>query len=582
MAGLLLALLALLATLQYRWLGEVSQLEGERMEAAIQAAAEGFATELDREVTRAFLQFFPPRQREPAPLGPHYAAALEQWRETAPYPRLVRELVYARRTEGEWSLECLEAAAGRFASCPWPPELPRLRRRLEAAAPREEPVEPPRFRPLILAEEVPALALPVLDFPAPSRDRETGREPTLAGYVVILLDQDYLREELLPALGARHFSAGGGAGYDFAVLEGDWGGEVLFTSNPALPPEAYRSADVELGVLTLLHWDELRRLALGSGESWRSLRPLLAAALESGEPLWRLVVRHRAGSLERAVAATRRRNLVVGFGVLLLLLLAVGFLWSAARRAQRLAGQQMEFVAGISHDVRTPLAAIRSLAQNLADGIVAEPEQVRRYGTALQREGERLSRMAEQILEFSGIAANTRTYALEPVAVTEIVEGALADNQLLLEEEGVEVELDLAPGLPPLLADAQALRRALSNLIDNAVKYGGEARWLGIRAGDGDGPAGPEVALQVSDRGPGIPAGEHGRLFEPFYRRRQAVAAQIRGSGLGLSLVRHIVEAHGGRVEVRSESGRGSTFTLHLPALREERHGERQDPAGRG
>ncbi len=278
---------------------------------------------------------------------------------------------------------------------------------------------------------------------------------------------------------------------------------------------------------------------------------------------WTLVVRRRGGSLDEMVAAFRRRNLAIGAGIVALAAVTTALMTIATQRAQRLARQQMEFVAAVTHELNTPLTAIRSAGQNLADGVVAEPAQVRRYGDLILGEGRRLSRLVSQVLDYAGIESGRQAYALQPTAVGEAVAGALEDCRALLAERRARVESDLDPRLPAVVADPAALRRALRNLVENAAKYGGPDPWIGILARH----AGGEVAITVEDHGPGIRREDLPHLFEPFFRSRQAGADTPPGSGLGLSVVSRIARAHRGRVTCASGGGRrGSAFTLHLPA----------------
>jgi len=263
------------------------------------------------------------------------------------------------------------------------------------------------------------------------------------------------------------------------------------------------------------------------------------------------------------VRALRWHNLAASLGILGLLATTAIVLVATTQRARRLARQQIEFVAGVTHELHTPLAAIRAAGENLADGVVAEPAQVRRYGALIEGEGRRLSTLVAQLLELAGIQSG-RAYRFEPVEVGAIVDGALTESRWLLEQAGVAVERDVPDHLPQVLADTGALRRAVQNLIENGVKYGGQEGWLRVRARATDG--GVEIA--IADRGPGIRRDELRHLFEPFFRGRDAAAAGVPGVGLGLALVRHIAEAHGGRVSVASEADGqpGSVFTLQLPA----------------
>jgi signal transduction histidine kinase len=276
-----------------------------------------------------------------------------------------------------------------------------------------------------------------------------------------------------------------------------------------------------------------------------------------------LIIKHRGGSLEAVVAGARRKNLTVSLGVLALLAVSIALIIISSRRAERLARQQMEFVAGVSHELRTPLAVIRAAGENLSDGVIAEGEQVRRYGALIASEGRRLTEMVEQALEFSGIQSGRKTYQMSPARIDEIIAEAMAASQAMIKEGGFEIEKDIQSGLPMIAADRAALSRAIQNLLSNAVKYSGENRWIRIRASSDE----RQVSIAIEDRGMGIEAADLPHIFEPFHRGRAPLAAQIHGNGLGLSLVRHIITAHGGEVGVESKAGSGSSFTLRLPAV---------------
>ena len=296
---------------------------------------------------------------------------------------------------------------------------------------------------------------------------------------------------------------------------------------------------------------------------------------------WVLMAKHRAGSLEAAVAAVRWRNLMISSGVLLLLTLAVGLILVSARRAQALARQQLEFVAAVSHELRTPVSVIGAAAGNLADGVVGDPQRVRKYGETIQGEARRLAETVERVLQLAGIAAGRAAASQTVVGPADLVREAIAECRPEIDAAGVTVETAIDEGLPLVGGDLAALRSALRNLISNAVKYGGTSRWVRVSASTNQGPTGRaptvlpfgewraaagQVVFTVEDRGLGISAEDRHHVFEPFYRGREAISQQIQGSGLGLNIVMRIAEAHGGRVTVSSEPGKGSTFTLALPA----------------
>ena len=227
----------------------------------------------------------------------------------------------------------------------------------------------------------------------------------------------------------------------------------------------------------------------------------------------------------------------------------------------------MEFVAGVSHELRTPLAVICSAAENLADGVINNRDQIKRYGGLIRDEGRRLTGMVEQVLEFAGAQSGRKNYELRTTDLSRVIEDAVTACRMQLAEGDFKFERKIAPHLPLINADAAALSRAIQNLLSNAMKYGGDSRWIGLSAEPVKTANGEEVLIGVSDRGLGIAPSEQERVFEPFYRGKEAQAAQIRGNGLGLSLVKHIVAAHGGRVSVESKVGQGSEFVLRLPVL---------------
>jgi signal transduction histidine kinase len=241
-------------------------------------------------------------------------------------------------------------------------------------------------------------------------------------------------------------------------------------------------------------------------------------------------------------------------------------------RARRLARLQMDFVAGVSHELRTPLAVICSAADNLAEGVVSgSDDQVRRYGELVRNEGRRLTQMVEQLLQYAGRQTGKKKMVLRLVQVGEIVDTTLADLHSLIEPEGFVVEKTIEPGLPLVQADPGALVQCLRNLINNAMRYGGDSKWFGIRGRKAVEAKLPEVQLTVEDRGMGIEPDDLPYIFDPFYRGKAAQSAQSPGSGLGLSLTKGMIESMGGKISVKSVPGAGSSFTLHLPCVWKER-----------
>ncbi|HSB10892.1 MAG TPA: HAMP domain-containing sensor histidine kinase [Blastocatellia bacterium] len=283
-------------------------------------------------------------------------------------------------------------------------------------------------------------------------------------------------------------------------------------------------------------------------------------------PRWQLVINHRAGSLDAAVAQARRRNLLASFGILSLLAGSVVIVIIISRRAQKLARKQMDFIAGVSHEFRTPLAVIHAISENLADGLITEQQQIEQCGVVIRNDTRRLAGMVEQVLEFAGASRGKNLYQPQPVDVKEMIEQALSANPILEAQKGWQVEREIEADVPPVLADRAALASAVRNIIDNAVKYGGERHWIGIKAKQRSDDHASTVEITIADRGIGIRESDLSHKFEPFYRGREVVEAQVHGNGLGLSLVKNIIEAHGGTIAVSSVHGEGTAFRLSLPA----------------
>ena len=436
---------------------------------------------------------------------------------------------------------------------------------------------------------------------------------TILGFTIVRLDPAVVRDTLLASLAARHFHGDDEeVDYRVAVVQRDDVTNVVWESEAGVARLIAGSPDVSQNFMAPRP-DQMLVFARGGSGSVPPPPPPVQVQVEtpgsgavaidrsrtenyvvsmveretrgdrgnrvstrSGfgpfDGRWVLMAKHRAGSLEAAVAAVRQRNLLVCSSVLLLLTMAIGLIVVSARRALELARQQMEFVAAVSHELRTPVSVIGAAAGNLADGVVGDPARVRKYGETIQDEARRLAETVERVLQLAGIAAGRAAAAQVAVQPSDLVHDSVGACRTEIERAAVQVEIDIALDLPPVLGDVTALRSALQNLISNAVKYGGEARWLRVSAKSasgarGSGSGNKNVIFTVEDHGLGIDADDRKHIFEPFYRGRTAVSEQIQGSGLGLNLVARIAEAHGGRVTVTSEPGKGSVFTISLPAV---------------
>jgi signal transduction histidine kinase len=573
----LLVLLPALAVLQYRWVGQVSEAERERMQHNLRNAASQFRDAFDLEVGRALvsLQVGPITARDGA--SEQYTDRYEAWVDTSEHPQLVSNIFLVDADSAQLRIRRFDQATHAFEPVAWPDVLERWRPEFERQL-RDFNTGVAIDRRGAFADEESLIISPLRNLIGPGG---AGGQPTsitpVFGFTVMQLDMRYMQEQILPALARRFFIHEEGDSYRVAVVSVTTPSRVLYKSDPSAPVDAASADATEIffGVRGGGGGGGARfffgrggagiRLAPGNPNEERRVPPAEPRAMRDEERgRWRLLVQHASGSLETAVASVRRRNLGLSFGMLLLLSVSVALLAAASRRAHRLAEQQMEFVAGVTHELRTPVAVIRSAAENLSHGVVGHTEKVKRYGAMIESEARRLGEMIESVLQYAGLESGAALGNTAAVAPAEIIDAAI-DTAIAATGAGtLTVQRDIAPDLPSVMGDAAALRSAIQNLIANAVKYGGADRWVGVRAEHLAGRR-PEICITVSDHGAGIPAADLPHIFEPFYRGSEAVAGQVHGNGLGLSLVRRIALAHGGRVAVSSKPHVGTTFTLTLP-----------------
>jgi len=574
----LLILLPTLAVLQYQWVGQLSTAARERLQRNVRIAAGQFREGFDGEIVRAVLslQVGPATVREG--VSERYSDRFNTWLNTASHPQIVSNVLVVDGDSGQLRLRRWNPDLDALEATEWRPPLEKWRPQVEQEF-RDFRAGRAFDRRLVLRGEDSLILVPLRNLVVPARPTTGPQTVTpVFGFTIIELNMPYIREQMLPELAARHFTHVEGDVYRVAVTATADPSSVLYRSDPDAPVDPAR-ADASASLFGIgnqaFFFGRPPRPPVGDvspREAGTQLRSpeALADRTEAGPAddfgRWRLLVQHQSGSLDAAVARARRQNLAISFGVLLLLTLSIALLAATSRRAHRLARQQMEFVAGVSHELRTPVAVIRSAAENLSHGVVDSGDRVKRYGQLLETEARRLGEMVERVLQYAGIESGLATGARVPLAPTEIIEGAIESSLTLLEPEHVAIERDFIPNPPTIVGDAAALRSAVQNLIANAVKYGGRDRWVGIKVEHGRQRRRPEVWITISDHGDGIPASELPHIFDPFYRGADAVARQVHGNGLGLSLVRQIVAAHGGRVTVMTRAGAGSSFTIALPS----------------
>jgi two-component system, OmpR family, phosphate regulon sensor histidine kinase PhoR len=268
-----------------------------------------------------------------------------------------------------------------------------------------------------------------------------------------------------------------------------------------------------------------------------------------------------------AFASLRNRLVYAGLLGAFYATLVVGVVYTARALylQARLSRLKTDFVSLVSHELRTPLTSIRMFIETLALGRVKDPAQTQEVLELLQRETERLSAMIERVLDWARLESGRQRYRKERLTPRQIIDASLDAFRAQRLDSQVELRCEAPEPLPVVEGDREALAGALLNLLHNAYKYSGAEKRIELRAGTRNGG----VDIEVEDHGVGIAKRDRKRVFDRFYRVDNLLTRQSEGSGLGLSISRRIIEAHGGKLTVRSELGKGSTFTIHLPAAKE-------------
>jgi signal transduction histidine kinase len=539
--GFMFLLCAGLTVLQYRWTGEVANAELIRLRGNLDEQSRALARAFDVELSDSCGRLIPPREdfanqtREAALL-----ARFKSWKATNPRPIFSR-IALAVPAQNELQLSLLDQKSGQLIRTNWPDQWWALQENLTDKLTRGSPPFSDAGGAL--------LEFPLFDSDQPrdgpmEQPRGGPMEPGNIHWVILELDLPCARDIWLPELVGKYINPDGRAFNDVLVKTSGRNSTVLYSTQTNGSGAGASAVSVNFNM---------------RGRAGANSR----GPPQSGR--WLLEAWHRPGVLEAIVSATRRRNLAVAV-LLNLLLLATGVaLVRHTRRSRQLAEAQMDFVANVSHELRTPLTVIRGAAHNLKRGVVHERGQIEQYSALIIQHAEQLTDMIEQLLELAGVKKNPAALARNPVALVDVLKDAIAAAEHDTQAAGCVVQFEVPAPLPLISGDASALRRVFQNLITNAAKHGGDGKWVGVTAAVVNGENAPVVEVRVADRGSGISESEQAEIFKPFARGALAKARQVRGSGLGLSLVHEIVELHRGSVSVSSQPGHGATFIVRLP-----------------
>lgn len=376
-----------------------------------------------------------------------------------------------------------------------------------------------------------------LRFDSPSRERMTS-------VVAFAVDMEKLRSQHVPALLRDRIATvqqpTGFPALDIEVL--DEGGSTVFTSTAHRPEKP-----VDERHFPIIFFDkELLEFA---------------APYEQHREIWHVRTGYGAQGIPEVVGASTRPQMALMLVMAVAMALGVFLVAGAAAREVRLAELKSNFVASVSHDLKTPLALIQMFSETLELGRVRSSERAQEYYRIINGESKKLTRLIENILDFSRMEAGLRPYRMEPTDVGALATRALREMDAQLAQSQFSVETQIEPALPRVLADEDAAEQAIENLLANAIKYSGESKTISIDVRRSR----THVTVSVTDQGIGIPRREQGRIFRKFYRVQRDLGGGQQGCGLGLAIVDHTMRGHGGFVGVASEPGHGSTFTLHFP-----------------
>ena len=282
---------------------------------------------------------------------------------------------------------------------------------------------------------------------------------------------------------------------------------------------------------------------------------------------WKVALFDNEGkSIEQLVGKEKQLYLMLFAGIIIVMLIGLVVMIRAVIHESEVSRMKSEFVSNVSHELKTPLALIRMFGETLDTGIVTDEKKRREFYSIIRKESERLTHLINNVLDFSKMDSGVKKYYFEEADLVEVVRSTLEAYKFHIRDNGFKIECDLPDESMTLKIDKDAISQALLNLLSNAVKYSEETKYILVKVSKDS----TSALISVKDSGIGIAKEELKKIFDKFYRVPAATGKERRGSGLGLTLAKHIIEAHGGIIEVESEVGKGSRFSVIIPLNREQ------------
>ncbi len=578
----LLFLLPVLAFFQYKWLGQLSEAEKVKMQSNLQTSVDRFSEDFDKELTKIYSEFNELKINDHKDKANILNQAFINCKLNSIYPQLI-ENIYAININPtkDNSFYLFDSSNVDLNNIEWPSRFSFLNTYFEKDISN------------ILFSLISLTHGPILD-PIPmilviqSSDiiLESISENCVDNWMILItLNESLLKEQLIPTLMNKYFYFENESDYNLIISKGGEQRQDFYKSADNLSFSDFDNPDAKSNIGS---WRS-RNLIFASAQyisdendsekihnivNEKSISIKVVAGDSAKEiekskyfiaklDRWEVFVKHKEGSLETIVKDSRLKNLFISYLILLILGTGIVFTLISARRMQKTGQQQVEFVAGVTHELRTPLAVIQSAGENIRDGVLKNDDQYKKYGSLIRDEGQRLSRMVEQVLDYSGIQSKLNFNKYRVINLEDLIKEVIEKIT-----NNTEFNIEINCNKPQINGEKSALITVFNNLIDNSIKY--STKQSKIKISINFSQNNKHIVFIIEDNGIGIAEEELVNIFEPFYRGHNANENTIPGSGLGLSLVKGIVQNHDGEISVKSKIGIGTIFTIRFPAIMNE------------